>query len=102
MLQRSAGSAGLRALAGGADEGHQGERCRKKTFLRPTSRAYLACCLHEGRGLDIADGTTDFVMMMSGAFQFRCVTHTGLDFVGNVRDDLDGVAEVFRRGVPSR
>ena len=33
--------------------------------------------------------------MSGGVVNFRCVTHAGLDFVGNVRDDLDGVAEVF-------
>ncbi|BAI65237.1 hypothetical protein RMDY18_14050 [Rothia mucilaginosa DY-18] len=82
-------------LAGGADEGHQGD-VQEEDVLAANIAAYLACCLHKGQGLDIADGTTDFGDDDVGCIvNFRCVTHAGLDFVGNVRDDLDGVAEVF-------
>ena len=60
----------------------------------PRIAAHFAGGLKEGLGLDVADGTTDFgddhvhVIGSLGA-------HTRLDFVGDVRDDLHALAEVF-------
>ncbi len=62
--------------------------------------AYLACCLQEWLGLDIANGAADFgdddvgsrlAFTRFGGGQ----AHTALDLVGDVRDDLDGVAKVL-------
>ena len=62
--------------------------------VRAEIAAHFAGGLKEGLGLDVADGTTDF-----GDDHIHVIgslgTHTRLDFVGDVRDDLHALAEVF-------
>ena len=77
------------------------ETCRKKTLSRPTSwRTWRAASRN---GSDSMSPTVPpiSVMMTSGASTSltpasrRLRADPGLDLVGDVRDDLDGVAEVL-------
>ena len=69
---------------------------QEEDVLASDIAAHLACSFHEGQGFNIANGAADFGNDdVGGVVDFRCVTHAGLDFVGDVRNHLDGVAEVF-------
>ena len=80
-------------LVGGGNVRHQGN-VHEHAVVRAEIAAHFAGGLKEGLGLDVADGTTDFgddhihVIGSLGA-------HTRLDFVGDVRDNLHALAEVF-------
>ena len=79
----------------GADVGNQ-RNMQEEDVLTSDVAANLTCCFHEGQGLDIANGATDFGNDdVGGVVDFRCVTHAGLNLVGDVRNHLDGVAEVL-------
>ena len=80
-------------LVGGGNVRHQGN-VHEHAVVRAEIAAHFAGGLKEGLGLDVANGTTDFgddhihVIGSLGA-------HTRLDFVGDVRDNLHALAEVF-------
>jgi hypothetical protein len=82
-------------LARGAHEGN--ERDVHEEDVAPAELvAQLARGLEEGLRLDVADGSADLrdddVRLALG---LGLQPHTTLDLVGDVRDDLHGVAEVF-------
>jgi hypothetical protein len=59
-----------------------------------------------GLGLDVADGSTDFgdddVGDLLQGHRLGRQAHAPLDLVGDVRDDLNGVAEVLAAALPWR
>jgi len=64
----------------------------KTVFSRPSFLAHLADGFEEGQGFDIADGAADFD---DGHVTVRRdLAHGVLDLIGDVGDDLDGLAEV--------
>ena len=86
------GGLGLELVCGG-DVRHQGDM-HEHAVLGTEITANLAGGLEERLGFDIADGTADFgddhidIIGSLGA-------HAGLDLVGDVRDDLHALTEVF-------
>ena len=79
-------------LAGSGDEGHQGD-VHKERVLRTKLQAHLANRFEEGKRFNVADGAADFDNHNVDAF--GDFLDSGLNFVGNVRDHLDGFAEVI-------
>ena len=78
-------------LAGGGDVGHQGEVHEHRALGRQLV-AELADGFQEGQALDIADRAADFdqhKVEFGGSAQ-----HDILDGVGDMRNDLDGGAEI--------
>ena len=57
------------------------------------TQAQLACGFQKRQGFDIADGTADFDQR--DFVTFRATVNEILDFVGDMRDDLDGFAQIF-------
>ena len=79
-------------LPGGADVGDQGEVHEDRALLAELD-PHLADRLQERQRLDVADGAAD---LHEAHFRLaRALADAGLDLVGDVRNDLDGVAEVF-------
>jgi len=80
-------------LAGRADERHQRD-VQEEAVVTAELVAHLTRGLEEGQRLDVADGPADLrdddVDVVAGL-----VAHASLDRVGDVRDHLDGVAEVL-------
>ena len=91
LLDTVLGGLGL-DLAGGLDIGHQGQ-VDEQGVLAAQIAAQLADGLDKGQPLDIADGAADLDDGdIRGAVQLE---HGVLDLVGDVRNDLDGPAQVF-------
>ena len=63
------------------------------------TKAHLSGGLEEGLGLDVADGATDLgdddIGEVAVVIGLGLSAHDSLDLVGDVRDDLDSVAEVL-------
>ena len=80
-------------LAGRTDVGQQRD-VQEEDVVAADLVAYLACRLEERQRLDVTDRASDLgdhdVDVRSGH-----VPDARLDLVGDVRDDLDGVAEVL-------
>ena len=58
--------------------------------------AYLACGFDKRLAFNVADGSTDFGNDDVGCRLFESLqSHAALDLVGDVRNDLDSVTEVF-------
>ena len=91
LAHRMLGRLGLE-LAGGGDEGHQGE-VDDERVVPPHLLAELPDRLEERQRFDVADGAADLgdhhVVSRSGA------ADGVLDLVGDVRDDLHGAAQVL-------
>ncbi len=79
-------------LAGGGDEGHEGD-VHEQSIFETELEAHLADGFEEGKGFDVADGAADFDD--DHVHAFGNFFDGGFDFVGDVRDDLDGFAEVI-------
>ncbi|MND61809.1 hypothetical protein D3C80_530710 [compost metagenome] len=90
LLHRVLGRLGL-GLAGGGDVGHQGQ-VHQHGALGAHFHAQLADGFEEGLGLDVTDGAADFHQghVRAGSALDDAV----LDLVGDVRDHLDGRAQV--------
>src|SRR5207247_5697010 len=86
-------------LAGSGDEGHQGD-VHKERVLRTKLQAHLANRFEEGKRFNVADGAADFDNHNVDAF--GDFLDSGLNFVGNVRDHLDGFAEVIAAALLDR
>ena len=72
------------------------ETCTKNTLSAADVLADLAGGFEERLGLDVADGAADFGDDdVGGVLALGGQAHAALDLIGDVRDDLDGVAEVF-------
>ena len=90
FFDRVLGGLGLEFLGGG-DERHQRD-VDEERVLTAKFLAHLADGFDERQGLDVADRAADFD---DGHVDFlRHLLHGSLDFVGDVRDDLHGLAEV--------
>ena len=83
------------------------DTCRKKHVLPADVVAHLPGRLQERQRLDIADGAADLGDHDVGTDRPQCrrlrLGHRPdpvLDLVGDVRDDLDGVAEIFPAALP--
>src|SRR5690606_9077752 len=96
LLHRVLGRLGLE-FAGRGDERHQGEM-HETDVAAAELEAHLPRGLDEGQRLDVTDGAADLddgdVDRVGGADRGAAIDE-GLDFVGDVRDDLDGAPEVF-------
>ena len=79
-------------LLGGLEVGHVGQ-VDEERVAGGALQAELAGGLQEGEGLDVAGGAAN---LGDGDVHLGAVegTHRTLDFVGDVRDNLDGAAEV--------
>ncbi len=92
------GGLGLQ-LAHGLDEGHQGD-VDEERLLRPELQAHLADGFQEGQRFDVAHRAADLgnhhvhVAGLPGAGRLGHLADGGLDLVGHVGDDLDGLAQV--------
>ena len=83
-------------LSGGPEVGHEGD-VDEEHVVPADVVTDLAGRLEEGLGFDIADGAADLGDDDIGTVRlgaFGLGTHARLDLIGDVRDDLDGVAEV--------
>ncbi len=79
-------------LAGGGDVGQQRE-VDEAGAVAALLEAHLADGLEEGQRLDVAHRAADLDDRHVAAF--RAALDVGLDLVGDVRDDLHGLAEVL-------
>ena len=73
-------------------------RCTKQALPRPALEAHLPGGLEEGQRFDVAHGAADLDDGHLGLGQGAdtgAAFDEGLDFVGDVRDDLHGAAEIF-------
>ena len=86
------GRLGLELMRGG-DVRHQGDVHEHAVFGAQVA-AYFTSGLQERLGFNVADGAADFGDDHVDVIG-RLRAHTGLDFVGDVRDDLHALAEVF-------
>src|SRR5580658_3038732 len=79
-------------FAGGRDEGNERD-VNEKRVLGAEFEAHLADSFEEGKRFDVADGAADFndhhIHVIGDFFD------GGFDFVGDVRDDLNSLAEVI-------
>jgi hypothetical protein len=91
FLDRVLGRLGLE-FAGRGDPGHQ-RQVDVAGVLAAFLDAHLADGFEEGQRLDVAHGAADFDDRHVGAF--GTALDENLDFVGDVRNDLDGLAEVL-------
>ncbi len=78
-------------LAGRGDEGNQRD-VNEKRVLRAKFEAHLADGFEKGKRFDIANGAADFDDDDVDAF--GDFLDGGFDFVGNVRNDLNGLPKV--------
>ena len=79
-------------FASGSDKGDIGEVDADSILLQFPSE--LAYGLKEWQALYVADGTTDFSDDEVILARVAQCPHVAFDFVGDMRDDLDGAAEV--------
>src|SRR5712671_5858599 len=77
-------------FACGGDEGNQGDVDEECVFCAEFE-THLADGFEEGKGLDVADGASDFDD--DDVHTFRNFPDGGFDFVGDMRNDLNGFAE---------
>ena len=90
FLDRVLGGLGLQ-LAGGGDVGHQ-RHVHEERVLAAQLLPHLADGFHKGQRLDVADRAAD---LHDGEVDvLRHLLHRTLDFVGDVRNDLDGLAQI--------
>ena len=87
------GGLGL-GLAGRPDERHQRD-VDEGQLSRPTSFRNWRMASRNGRRLDVADGAADLDDHDVGVLGLGERADAVLDLVGDVRDDLDGLAEVL-------
>ena len=80
-------------LMGGGNVRYQGD-VHEHAVLGAQIAADLTRGLQERLGFDVADGATDFGDDHVDVIG-RLRTHAGLDFVGDVRDDLHALSKVF-------
>ncbi len=80
-------------LAHDADDRHERD-VHVEHVLAADVLAELADGLEEGQALDVADGAADLGDEHVDAQALGQTVHAALDLVGDVRDDLDGAAEV--------
>ena len=66
----------------------------ERTSIAPDLVAQLADGLEERQGLDVADGAADLDDDQVGDLRLGERLDPVLDLVGDVRDDLDGLAQV--------
>ena len=92
LLDRVLGGLGLE-LAGGGQGGQQ-RHVDVQDVGPPDVLAHLADGLEERQALDVADGPADLDDDDIGIAVAGDATDPLLDLVGDVRDDLDGAAEV--------
>src|SRR5882762_7019373 len=83
------GGLGLQ-FAGGGDEGNERHMDEERVFCAEFE-AHLANGFEEGKGLDVADGAADFDDY--DVHGFGNFPNGGFDFVGDVGNDLNGLAE---------
>ena len=84
-------------LAGGADVRHQ---CEVDEYRMPLAQfdPHLPDRLEEGQRLDVTDGASD---LDETHLRVACTPPDArLDLVGNVRNDLYGIAQVFATPLP--
>jgi hypothetical protein len=81
-------------LAGGADHGQERDVNIERVFAAEIV-AHLANGLEEGRRLDVADGAADLDEHDVGRAALGDQADAALDFVRDVRDDLNRLAEVI-------
>ena len=84
-------------LTGGRNERHQGE-VHEAARAAAQPQAHLASGLDEGQRLDVADGAADLDdrdVGLAAPGRARTAIDEILDFVGDVRDHLHGLAEVL-------
>ena len=90
LLDGVLGGLGLE-LSGGGDEGNEGDVDEERVFAA-VLLAHLADGFEEGKRFDVADGAADFAD--DDIDIVRDLFHGGFDFVGDVRNDLHGFAEI--------
>ena len=81
-------------FAGGLDERHVGD-VHEDDVVVPDFEREFADGFEERQALDVAGGAADFGDDHVRLGLFGQHVDAVLDFVGDVRDDLDGLAEVF-------
>ena len=85
-------------FSGGAEVRHEGD-VQEEDVVAADVVADLASGFEEGLRFDVADGATDFgdhdVRAVSLQIRTAHLEDATLDLVGDVRDDLNGVAEVL-------
>ena len=79
-------------FTGRADIRHQGQVDKQAVFIAQFD-SHLANRLEKGLGLDIADGAADFDE--GHIMPFPAQADDSLDFIRDVRDDLDRCTQVF-------
>ncbi len=79
-------------FTGRADVGHQREMDEQAVFIAQF-HPHLADRLKKGLRLDVTDGAADF--NKGHVMPFAAQANHPLDFVGDVRDDLDRRAQIF-------
>ena len=79
-------------FAGGGDKGHQRD-VHEQSIFRAQFQAHLADGFEKRQRFDVADGAADFDDDHVDAF--GNFFDGGFDFVGDVRDDLHGFAEII-------
>src|SRR5229473_2888018 len=79
-------------LAGSGNEGHQSD-VYKKRVLSPHFQAHLADGFEEGKRFDVANGAAN--LDDNNVDAFGDFLDCRLDFIGHVRNHLDGLAEVI-------
>jgi hypothetical protein len=87
-------------LAGGVDEGHE-RHVDIRHVLRPRFTPKLTDGLEERQRLDVAHGAADLADHDVGVRSFRATADARLDLVRDVRDHLDGRAEVLALALAS-
>ena len=87
------GGLGLQ-LAGGLDEGHERDVDEEDVF-RADLEGELADGLEEGQALDVARGAADLGDDDVAGLLLAQAMDARLDLIGDVRDDLHGLAEVI-------
>src|SRR5439155_20945513 len=93
LLHRVLRRLGLQ-LAGGSDDRHQGN-VDEGTMLAPHLVPELPDGLEEGERLDVPYGAADLDDLEVGLFRLGEGPNPRLDLVGDMRDHLDGLAEVI-------
>ena len=82
-------------LARWTNKRHQGD-VQEKHVLTPHIAAHLPRGFHKWQGLDITNGTADFGNNnVRGVINLGSVTHTRLNLVGDVRNHLHRITQVF-------